>query len=153
MKEFPEKKWNLRFETEVPVKLEEVKARFNIKLFEFLKPAFPKVVLDKYEGENPGNEVLIRILFFGFTWHWDCIISQNGTNEYSYFFEDEGIRLPPFLSWWRHKHELVRTKTGTLIVDDITFIPGGIWPGFLVKFLLWMQFRERDQLYKKYFSS
>ncbi len=146
-------KYSLHFETEVPAGFEKVKAGFNLQLLKALSPAFPKVNIGKYEGEKPGDEIHIRLDFLLFSWNWHCYIVQNSDEPGHYFFVDEGRQLPPFLSGWRHLHELTEKGNHTLITDHISFSPGSHWPGFLVKFLLWMQFSQRKKTYIQYFSS
>ncbi len=151
MKNTPPLTYTLQFETEVPAGFEKVKAGFNLQLLKALSPAFPKVNIIKYEGEMPGDEVHIRLDFLIFSWNWDCSMVQNSHEPGHYFFVDEGRRLPPFLSGWQHRHELRAKGNHTLITDHISFAPGGLWPGFLVKFLLWMQFSQRKNIYLRHF--
>lgn len=144
---------SLCFRTEVPVAFEQVKSRFNLDLLRYLSPVFPRVIIQKYGGEKPGDEIQIRLDFLLFSWNWDCCIAENCDEPGHYFFVDEGRRLPPFLSMWRHRHELLAKGNHTLITDQLYFSAKGLWPGFLVRFLLKMQFGQRDRLYKKYFSA
>ena len=146
-------KMKLRFETYVDASFETVKSRFNLQLLEYLSPSFPRINIKRYDGNEVGNQIHIHLGFILFTWKWVSKISSFVSTTTNWYFIDEGIQLPPFLKQWSHKHEIQKSENKSIIVDEIHFEASKFWPGFLVKFMLWMQFSQRPALYKKYFKS
>jgi len=142
----------LRFETEVGSTFELTCERFDHNLFKFLSPPFPRVIIKRYDGNSIGDLIEIHLWFFLFTWEWVSVITENESTSSNWFFVDVGKKLPPFLKNWSHRHEIMKTKNQSVIIDDITFEAARFWPDFLVKFLLTAQFSKRPELYKKYFS-
>lgn len=142
----------IHFETHIPLSWKEVQGRFNRSLLDYLRPPFPLVEIEQYDGNHPGARVSLRLNFILFKISWVSLITEEFQDSERYFFIDEGIRLPPFLKSWKHRHQIEQTGPQSCkITDDISFEPGPFWPGFLVKFMLWAQFSQRPRLYKKFF--
>ena len=141
----------LRFETQVAESFETVKSKFNLQLLEYLSPAFPIVKIERYDGNQVGDQIDIRLGFILFTWKWLSQITAFESTKSNWYFIDEGIILPPFLKKWSHKHEIQQFRYKAIIIDEIYFESSKFWPGFLVKFMLWLQFTQRPALYKQYF--
>lgn len=142
----------LRFETQIPLPLGNVQSRFNQTLLDYLKPPFPLVKILKYEGNHAGAIVDIELNFVLFKFRWISLIAEEFCDNRHYYFIDEGLVLPPFLKAWKHRHEIQQTgENSCIIIDDIEFESATWWPGFFVKFMLWIQFSQRPGLYKKFF--
>ena len=68
-------------------------------------------------------------------------------------FVDEGKILPPPLKSWKHHHIIKKVSdTSSLIIDDIVFSSGNIWPDRLLYPFLKLQFLLRIPVYKRYFA-
>jgi ligand-binding SRPBCC domain-containing protein len=128
---------------------------FNETLFTKLAPPFPPVKLLRFDGSEQGDEVHLELNFIFFKQKWVSRITENEKTDKEIFFIDEGIALPFFLKYWKHKHRIVKAvtmKTGihTLIVDEIEFeSPFGI----LLYPILFLQFLYRKPIYQKIFSN
>jgi ligand-binding SRPBCC domain-containing protein len=138
--------------TEVSANLQKVWDNFNENLFQALAPPFPPIRLLRFDGSLKNDEVHLELNFLLFKQVWiSRIIEQTDSNNEIYFV-DEGIKLPFFLGYWRHKHLLQATANGTRIIDDITFeapIKALSWLLFPV---LYVQFLYRQPIYKRYFN-
>jgi len=143
---------NLTIETNIERDFESVKKGFNLSLFEALKPPFPLVKILQYQGNEPGNLVEVKLNFILFSWVWLSEITAFEENDALFQFEDQGRKLPPFLSSWHHIHSLQKNRNQTRIIDNITYQAGKFWPDWLVRILIWFQFSQRPGLYKKYFQ-
>ena len=96
----------------------EVKENFNKNLFEYLLPKIPPMKIEKYEGNNLGNEIHLSIAKN----KWISVISdiQDQSDEYS--FTDTGKSLPYPLKQWNHKHRIVKLNENEVaIIDEIEF--------------------------------
>lgn len=142
----------LRFQTCLSRPFQEVKNRFNEDLFRFLAPIFPRVTIQQYDGQEPGNLIWVRLNFFLFAWDWKSLIQDKTENEAFMEFVDVGLKIPPFLSEWRHTHRIDSIGNQTVITDSIQWKAGKFWPDKLVHLMLWMQFRGRPGLYKSWFE-
>lgn len=144
----------MRFIIITPVAKEyrQVAQGFGQPLFEALNPPFPPVRLLRFDGSTKGDEVHLELNFILFKQVWKSLITENNTSEQEIYFIDEGIQLPFFLRYWRHKHRIVNKGNGTHIVDDITFRSPFILFDFLLYPVLFLQFLYRKPVYRKFFQ-
>jgi ligand-binding SRPBCC domain-containing protein len=142
----------LVFKTTVASPFEKVVRNFDVQLLQFLSPTFPIVKIEQYGGNQINDEIDIKLNFILFSWTWVSRITEFFEDEKKWFFVDEGIVLPPFLNFWRHKHEIETIDNQSCIIDSIEFEAAKNWPDWLVKFLVWFQFSQRSDLYIKYFE-
>lgn len=136
--------------TFVPQPVEVVKAKFDQRLFKALAPPFPRMQLLRFDGSALGDEVHIKLNFLVYSTVWKSLITEETDTDEGFFFVDEGIQLPPFITYWRHKHILNAYRGGTVIVDDVEF---RVKPLLLSPFLFastWLQFVYRKPIYKGY---
>ena len=132
-----------------------IMARFDKSLFEHLTPPGAGVKLLRFDGSKKGDQVHIQMsLMLGLIkQNWFAQITEDGENESSSWFVDEGTKLPFFLSKWRHRH--VAEAAGpdsSYIIDDIHFrAPLMILDPFLYP-VMWLQFAWRRPVYRKIFG-
>ncbi len=141
----------LVIETPVAQPPETVMAGFNQDLFIKLNPPFPPVKVLRFDGSKRGDEVHLELNMLLFKQRWISVITEDGANDNEFYFVDEGKRLPFFLSYWRHRHRIVRAGEGSTIVDDITFraplhLSALLWPS------LRAQFAYRCPVYQQVFG-
>lgn len=124
---------------------------FDQHLFEQLNPPFPPVKLLRFDGSKKGDVVALELDFFLFKQTWESQITENGKTTKEWYFVDEGVKLPFFLSYWQHRHQVVQVGTHAKIIDNITFKT----PFFLLDYLfypvMWLQFLYRKPVYKRVF--
>ena len=149
----------LLFTTEVEQSYKEVAAGFTFELFQRLTPKNPPVNVKRFDGCNKGDEVHLEMTVpvFNRVEEWISRVVKSGEvtghDVYSdeWFFIDEGVRLPFFLTYWRHVHRVVQTESGgSAIIDDIEY--RALW--YLQPFVhlaLSGQFAARQPIYKEYF--
>ncbi len=143
----------LKFKTEVNSSLEQVKSGFNRDLFLQLKPPFLQVILDRFDGCEPGNEVHLRTGSPGFLQTWVSLITEAGVTADAWFFVDEGKQLPFPLRNWKHRHEFRRTAKGNSeILDEIEYSSGSRLLDLVLYVPLWFVFSGRDSVYLKVFG-
>jgi ligand-binding SRPBCC domain-containing protein len=139
---------------EIPVKsnAEKVIRNFNIDLFRKLKPPLTSLKILRYDGNQKGDEVHLKIgvLFFKSTWFSKISDTWNHNKEWG--FEDRGIKLPFFLKSWKHKHRISKLKNSCIIIEDIDFEPK--WRIFrsLIRHILYLQFKTRKKVYQREFG-
>jgi len=143
----------LTLRTPVSAPLHTVWAGFDESLFKKLSPPFPPVKLARFDGSHTGDLVSLELNFFLFKQNWTSRIVEQQESGNEIYFIDEGTRLPFFLIFWRHKHRLIRQKTGgTLIADEIEYRTPFLLTDYLMYPLLYAQFAYRKPIYKRIFS-
>ncbi len=142
----------ITIKTAVQSALKEVMDGFTDELFLKLNPPFPPVKLEKFDGCQTGDQVIIELNFIVFKQKWISDITEDKVEENRWYFVDQGVKLPFFLSKWRHHHEVILRNGGSLIIDDITYSTGTILTDLIMFPLLYGQFLYRKPIYKKVFS-
>lgn len=133
-------------------------AGFNRDLFDRLSPPFPPVDVVRFDGCKRGDTVHLRLNFLLFRQDWVSLIvdqqtieTGNGIDEI--FFVDHGTKLPFFLTYWQHRHRLLRLPSGgTVIADDISFRTPFRLMDYLLYPVLWLQFAYRKPIYRRVFG-
>jgi ligand-binding SRPBCC domain-containing protein len=144
---------HFEIKTEVKGNYNTIMERFDRQLFEALKPPIGKMEVLEFTGSKKGDRVHLQFLQ-PIKAEWISEITEDGVNENEAFFVDEGVVLPPGLSYWKHRH-IVRklTENTSLIIDDITF--KGSFPILtpLLYPLLYLSFLPRKKIYQSYFNA
>ncbi|MCP1383266.1 SRPBCC family protein [Runella salmonicolor] len=125
---------------------------FDETLFRRLSPPFPPVRVVRFDGCLKGNTVELELSFFLFKQRWTSKITEQQGNAEEVFFIDEGVKLPFFLSYWRHRHRIIKDGEHTIIADEIEFRTPSILTDYLFYPLLYGQFLYRKPIYRKVFS-
>ncbi len=143
---------HFKIETKVTGNYKAVMERFDRQLFEALKPPFGKMEILEFTGSKKGDKVHLQFLQ-PIKAEWISEITADGISENEAFFVDEGVLLPPGLSYWKHKHVVQKmTENTSLIIDDITF-KGSI--ALLTPLLfpaLYFSFLPRKKVYQSCFK-
>nr|WP_293834470.1 hypothetical protein [uncultured Arsenicibacter sp.] len=138
--------------TQVARPVNEVWAGFDRRLFDKLSPPFPPVQVLRFDGCQTGDQVQLELNFLLFKQRWDSLIVDQQTSPDEIYFIDEGTKLPFFLRYWHHRHRLIKSGSGTLIIDDITFRTPNRLTDYLMLPVLWLQFLYRKPIYKHVFN-
>lgn len=138
--------------TTVTASMPTVWKGFDETLFTKLSPPFPPVNLLRFDGSMTGDVVSLELNFIFFKQEWTSLITDQNETDREIYFVDEGRKLPFFLSFWRHKHRLIKEGTGTIIADEIEYRTPFILFDYLMYPLLWAQFAYRGPIYKRIFS-
>lgn len=113
-----------------------------------------QVILDRFDGCEVGHEVHLRTGLPGLLQPWVSLITEASVTPDSWFFVDEGKRLPFPLKNWRHRHEVKKTSSETSeILDEIEYSSGIHLVDLLLYAPLWFIFSGRAAVYQKNFSS
>tara|TARA_R110002049_G_scaffold219020_2_gene390742 strand:- start:606 stop:1028 length:423 start_codon:yes stop_codon:yes gene_type:complete len=138
---------NITLRSKVDENLTAVYSRFNGELFKYLLP--PGAQLIEFDGSKKGDIVHLRLPLVG---EWISEITENGASENSYYFIDEGKKLPFPLKKWKHKHILITSGQQTIIEDNMNFSSGNIIIDVLIYPALLISFLPRVWQYKSYFN-
>lgn len=138
--------------TPVAAPMTSVWKGFDETLFTKLSPPFPPVKLLRFDGSLTGDIVSLQLNFIVFKQEWTSLITDQKETEQEIYFVDEGKKLPFFLSFWRHKHRLIKNGGGTIIADEIEYRTPFILFDYLMYPLFWAQFAYRGPIYKRLFS-
>lgn len=141
----------IRISTLVEQPVHQVWAQFDLQLFKVLAPPFPPVKVARFDGCHTGDQVHLALNFLLFRQEWHSLITDHAKTEQEYFFIDEGIRLPFFLSQWKHKHRMINENGQTLIVDEISYKTPFWLTDYLMFPALYLQFLYRKPIYQRYF--
>lgn len=132
----------------------EVFARFTRELFELLAPSFPPARLLRYDGNRVGDLVEIRLGIGPVGATWVSEITEHVVEDARCWFVDEGRRLPPPLTYWRHKHLIEQEREGEVVItEDITFAAGPALLTRAMRPLIRRQFEARGPAYRAYFGA
>jgi ligand-binding SRPBCC domain-containing protein len=141
----------LIIKTPVQQSYQQVWAGFTEDLFLKLSPPFPPVKVIQFDGCQKGDVVELELNFLFFKQRWRSLITDQQTTDSEIFFLDEGVKLPFFLTFWRHRHRIIKNGNGTIIGDEIEFRTPTLLTNYLFYPLLWAQFAYRKPIYRKYF--
>lgn len=142
----------LVLKTKVKGNYKEVMDRFDLDLFEALKPVGAKMEIVEFTGSRKGDKVHIRFTSPIRT-EWISKITDHGSNDQMAYFLDEGNKLPFPLKKWKHKHIVEHsTDLESIIVDDIYFSSGFFLFDILLYPAMFLGFYPRKKIYRKYFS-
>lgn len=142
----------LTIQTSVQQSYQQVWTGFTKDLFTKLSPPFPPVKVIRFDGCLKGDVVELELNFLVFKQSWKSLITDQQTSDVDIFFLDEGIKLPFFLSSWRHYHRIIKGNDNTIIADEIEFCTPTILTDYLLYPLLWAQFAYRKPIYRSVFN-
>lgn len=142
----------LQIKTNVQADLDAVKKGFDETLFKSLSPPFPRVELKRFDGSSKGDVVSLELNFIFFKQLWTSEIVEESQDPNEWLFVDEGTQLPFFLRKWRHKHRVLKSDQGSVIVDDIEYAAGNLFFDCLLFPSLALQFLYRRPIYQRVFK-
>jgi ligand-binding SRPBCC domain-containing protein len=143
----------IKIATQVKSEWKKVVSGFTKELFVKLNPPFPPVVVKQFDGCIKGDKVVLELNFLLFKQEWVSDIIESVEDENGFSFIDVGVKLPFFLSRWRHHHIIKKREDGgTTIIDDIDFSTGSLLTDLLFYPILYGQFLYRKPIYRKIFS-
>jgi ligand-binding SRPBCC domain-containing protein len=144
----------MKIEIKTPVKQDykQVWQGFTKELFLALAPPLTPINLLRFDGCLKGHEVHLEIDFGVFTQIWCSTITEQKETAEEIYFIDEAIKLPFFLSKWKHKHRILKQEQGSLIIDQIEFESFGGFGSFSVYPTLYFQFLYRQPIYQRWFD-
>ena len=138
---------NITLRSKVSRELNAISKQFDERLFRYLLP--PGAQLIEFGGSREGDRVHLKLPLAG---EWVSEITEHGSSLDSWYFIDEGRKLPFPLSGWRHKHILHRAGDSTTIEDNMNFSTGSLITDLLFYPVLYLSFLPRVWQYKRYFK-
>jgi ligand-binding SRPBCC domain-containing protein len=124
---------------------------FNRELLLKLSPPFPRVKITSF-GMEVGEKVEIILNIFIYRLFWISLITENEKIENEYYFIDEGISTPIGITFWKHKHRIIKNNESTLIIDEVEFKTKYKLLDWVLYPLLFLQFVYRIPIYKSIFK-
>lgn len=127
---------------------------FNDKLFLALRPPLMSIKLERFDGCNPNDEVHIAIFLLGIIpQKWVSKITEFKQDEKEIYFIDMGLKIPPPIRSWTHRHRIVKlTDTTSEVIDDINYTTGFFLADILLYPFLYFMFFYRVPIYKRELS-
>jgi ligand-binding SRPBCC domain-containing protein len=141
----------LKIQTSVEKNYLQVWEEFTEDLFNQLSPPFPPVKVIQFDGCHKGDTVELELNFLLFKQRWRSLITDLQSTNTEIFFLDEGVKLPFFLTFWKHRHRIIKNGDSTIIADEIEFKTPTLLTNYLFYPLLWLQFAYRKPIYQKVF--
>jgi ligand-binding SRPBCC domain-containing protein len=130
-----------------------VSENFNRQLFDYLLPRPPFAKVRRYEGQQPGDIIDIK-LNLPFGRYWTVIIKDSWESAREFGFADRGLRVPFGIKYWQHIHRVVaRNESSSFIIDDIEFETSYLLLDFLIYIPIFIAFYPRKYQYGKYFRN
>jgi ligand-binding SRPBCC domain-containing protein len=142
----------LKIQTSVEKNYLQVWEGFTEDLFNQLSPPFPPVKVMQFDGCHKGDTVELELNFLLFKQRWKSLITDQQSTNTEIFFLDEGVKLPVFLTFWKHRHRIIKNGDSTIIADEIEFRTPTLLTNYLFYPLLWLQFAYRKPIYRKVFG-
>jgi ligand-binding SRPBCC domain-containing protein len=142
----------LVIETPVKQDYKTVWQGFTKELFLALTPPLTPIEVLRFDGCRKGDEIHLRIGLSPLTQRWKSKIIEQKETENEIYFIDEGLELPFFLSYWHHKHRIIKQNEGALIIDEINFESFHGAGSFSVYPILYLQFATRKSIYQEWFE-
>ena len=145
---------NIRLRTPVKGDHASVFARFTKELLLELTPPGMKINILRYdEPTQVGSIVHLKMQMLGIVrQEWYMHITEYEEGEQRSWFTDEGVRLPGFLSKWRHRHLVEQEGDHAVIVDDVQYAGRFAFMSWLLYPVIWSQFAMRKPYYRKFFG-
>lgn len=143
----------INIKTAVNQSVSDVWNQFDDKLLLKLSPPFPPVKLISF-GQKVGEKVTFELNFFIIRQLWVSEITESYYSVEESFFIDEGVQLPFFLKYWKHKHRIVKDgSTGSKIIDEIEFRTPTVLTDYIFYPILYLQFLYRKPIYQRIFKT
>ena len=142
----------LKIQTSVEKNYRQVWEGFTEDLFNQLSPPFPPVKVIQFDGCHKDDVVELELNFLLFKQRWKSLITDQQSTNAEIFFLDEGVKLPFFLTFWKHRHRIIKNGDSTIIADEIEFRTPTLLTNYLFYPLLWLQFAYRKPIYRKVFG-
>ena len=139
---------NITLRSKVNRELNATSSQFDERLFKYLLPPGAKLI--EFGGSKKGDIVHLKLPLAG---EWVSEIIENGSTKDSWYFIDEGRKLPFPIKEWRHKHILHRAGDSTIIEDNMNFSTGSVITDLLFYPVLYLSFLPRVRQYKQYFTA
>ncbi len=141
-------------QTTINATIDEVWKQFDKDLLEKLSPPFPIISISTFDGCEINDKVVIDMNFLITKTSWSSLIIENQNSENEKFFVDQGIKMPFGLTYWKHKHGLIKkNSTTTIILDAIEFETPSIILDYILFPLFYGMILYRKPLYKKLLST
>jgi ligand-binding SRPBCC domain-containing protein len=133
----------IRLITTVKAPFKVVSTHFDRKLFEYLLPPFPFASIRRFEGQNPGDIIDIK-LQLPFGRFWTVIIKESWSSAREYGFSDRGLRVPFGIKYWQHSHRVVaRNESSSFIIDEIEYETSLLLLDYLIFIPLFFSFLSK----------
>ena len=143
---------SIEVRTTVAAPFAKTAAKFNINLFKALAPVFPQLRIDRYEGQQTGHRIDLRLGLWPVWVPWRLTIAHHWDEAESWGFVDQGLVMPWPLAAWQHEHRLNALPDGqTEIVDAIVLSVKPRWLAPAMGWLVRKQMEGRQPAYRAYF--
>lgn len=130
---------------------QDVFSKFDRDLFNYLLPPSFLVKVNRYDGNQKGDEVHVEFKF-PFKASMNVVITDVIMEPDHAYFVDQGLQLPFGMKEWKHTHHVFREPKGSRICDEVHFSCNFRILYLLYFPLLWFSMKLRNRPYQKYFK-
>lgn len=143
----------LLFRTPVKKDFLFIKEKFTRELFLYLAPPWATIDIKKFDGCKTGDEIHVHINQSGLKQEWVSLITDEIQTDDEWCFVDEGKVLPWPMTYWKHRHRVLKMSNGhSEIVDDIHFECSPKWMNYPTYAVVYAVMGIRPSRYKKFFE-
>lgn len=140
---------DIKIVTKINNNYEVIFSSFNRVLLEKLTPPFILFKLLRFDGSKINDQVHIELDFVFFKQLWISVITDSGFDSEEIYFIDEGIKLPFFLTKWKHRHIIQKDRKQSKIIDHISYETPNKLFDLLLYPMMYFMFFYRKYIYKK----
>jgi ligand-binding SRPBCC domain-containing protein len=126
---------------------------FNRQLLESLSPDLMQLRILRYDGQKTGDCFTMQMGPPLLNIRWEGRVTAAGQTPATFWFEDEGLKLPFPLKAWRHRHVVRKAGDEAVIMDIVSYTTGNRILDILCFPFLKAMFRGRIKKYQRYFLS
>lgn len=131
----------------------DVIGKFDLSLFEALKPPLAKMEIVDFTGSKKGDKVHIKFIA-PIKSEWISLITEDGQDDKRAYFVDEGHLLPFPLKKWKHRHIVEKIDdNNAFIIDDISYSASNFILDLFLYPVMYLSFFPRKRIYRRYFAN
>ena len=117
-----------------------------------MAPRFPKLEIEKYDGQEVGQQIRLKLDFGLWKAGWISEITKHWDTTSKWGFEDVGRVLPFPFTFWQHEHKVVADgPNACFVIDEVSFLAGPLWLSYLMRPLVVGMLKARQPIYVRYF--
>lgn len=145
---------SFKIQTKIGASMPFVWSQFNEALLRKISPPFPKVNIQRFDGCNEGDLVILEINLFFIQVVWSSKIIHSKQDSKQSVFIDEGITVPFGINIWKHEHSIIKIDDSQCYIEDfVTYKTSNVFLDIILFPFLWGMIFYRKPFYQKYLTN
>ena len=129
-------------------------SQFNEALLKKISPPFPKVNIQRFDGCNEGDLVILEINLLFIQVVWSSKITYAKQDSKQSVFIDEGIQVPFGINLWKHEHSIIKIDDSQCYIQDfVTYETSNVFLDIILFPFLWVMIFYLKPFYQKYLTN